>query len=102
LLNYAGNFCPLDDFPEDQKNFWIRQLNRLDKFKAKHAEFYAYYLTRQTDNDAELFTRGNENNINYAFDRTASSYDLLIAQLMARQRYVIYAGDKLRVCMDNL
>lgn len=102
LLNYSDSFCPEDAYPNDQKNFWIRQMNRLDKFKATYQEFYLYYLTRDTDRDAELFTRGDMGNQDYEFDKVSSNYDHLVAQLLARERFVVYATEKLKLCMENL
>jgi hypothetical protein len=102
LLNYAESFCPSDSNPEDQKSFWIRQLNRLDKFKATYHEFYVYYLARQVDRDVHLFTAGDKEDKNYEFDKTTSNYDHLVAQLLARERFAAYAGDKLKMCMEKL
>jgi len=102
LLNYSDSFCPDDAYPNDQKNFWIRQINRLDKFKATYPEFYLYYLARSTDRDAEFFTRGDAESENYEFDKVTSNYDHLVAQLLAREKFALYAGEKLKLCMENL
>jgi hypothetical protein len=102
LLNYSESFCPSDSNPEDQKNFWIRQLNRLDKFKSTYQDFYLYYLARQADKDAHLFTAGDRDDKIYEFDKTTSNYDQLIAQLLARERFATYSGEKLKLCMEKL
>jgi hypothetical protein len=102
LLNYSDSFCPEDAYPNDQKNFWIRQINRLDKFKGTYQDFYLYYLGRASDRDSELFTRGEPENERYTFDKAISNYDHLIAQLLARERFALYAGERLKVCMENL
>lgn len=102
LLNYSDSFCPEDAYPNDQKNFWIRQMNRVDKFKATYQEFYLYYLTREADKDTEFFISGDKNNEQYEFDRAISNYDHLIAQLLARERFAAYAGEKLKLCLENL
>ena len=102
LLNYSESFCPDDSQPEEQKNFWIRQLNRLDKFKATYQDFYLYYLARQSDKDAQLYTAGDRDDKNYEFDKTTSNYDHLIAQLLARERFAAFAGDKVKQCMEKL
>ena len=97
LLNFAGNFSPPDSFIEDLAQFWFRQIERLGKFKEKHKEFYTYYLAGHTNLDAVYFTRLSPEDENYAFDKTRSNYDLLAGQLLARERYAIYAIEQLHV-----
>jgi len=102
LINYAANFCPDDVFPHDQKTFWVRQLNRLDKFRLQNEDFCIYYAANLTSKDEIYFTRGDINFPDYSFDKAASGFDDLIGQLLARQRYAMYARDKLKVCLLNL
>lgn len=102
LINYAANFCPDDAFPHDQKNFWIRQLNRLDKFKLQHEQFWIYFSSGQSAKDDIYFTRGDSKDDEYSADKAASGFDELTAQLIARQHYAVYARDKLKACMQNL
>jgi len=101
LLNYAANFCPDDAFPRDQKNFWIRQLSRLEKFKIQHEQFWIYHSSGQTEKDEVFFTRGNPHHIDYSDHKAASGFDELTGQLMARQRYAAFAQDKLSACLQN-
>ena len=101
LINYAANFCPDDTFPHDQKNFWTRQMNRLDKFKAQNEQFWIYYSSGQVSKDEIYFIRGDKDDDEYSFDKTASNFDELTGQLLARQRYNVYAREKLRSCLES-
>jgi hypothetical protein len=89
LLNFAGSFCPNTGNPSDLPDFWKRQALRLDRFKKEHHSFYEYYVSGQTNLDVVYFTRVDS-------DRTKNDYDLLAGQLLAKQRYALYANDQLK------
>jgi hypothetical protein len=95
LLNFAGNFCPSALHPNDQLTFWKRQVNRLEKFKDKYREFYTYHSMGHTHLDTVYFTRSDEG------DKTESNYEVLIGQLLARQRYAEYAEVQLLALRQN-
>ena len=101
LLNYAGNFCPSAD-PTDERNFWIRQSNRLEKFRKDNKEFYDYYSTGSSHLDIIYYTASStipekqESN-----ERLNRDYGLLAGQLMARERYVTYATRQLELLQEK-
>lgn len=89
LLAYSQQFCPVKQ--KDKQIFWEKQQQRLDIFKSKHAVFYQYLQSGRTDMDAVFFTAGEPGEEGYQYDNTKTGFDLLIAQLRARERYADYA-----------
>lgn len=94
LLNFGGSFCPSTDLAE-KIQFWTRQVNRLEKFQHNQKEFYFYYSSFQTHLDCVQFVSYHPSGNKIFADRTRNDYDLLTGQLIARQRYAVFAGKKL-------
>ena len=75
--------------PVKVKQFWMREALRLEKFIAENRDFYDYYTSERTDMDTALFTRNSSHKSSiYELDaKTVSSYDPLIATLLALKDY---------------
>lgn len=102
LLNYAESFCPAPDRLNDQKNFWIREMARPEKFIDKNQGFYMYYNSGLTNRDIIFYTRADADNDDYVFDAARSGYDKLVAQYLACIRYKAFAGEKVQAVMELL
>ena len=102
LLNYAESFCPAPNRLNDQKNFWIREMARLERFIDKNADFYMYYSSGLTNKDIIFFTRADADDRYYVFDAARSGYDKLAAQYLACIRYKAFAGEKVQAVMELL
>jgi RteC protein len=89
LIAYSLQFCPRKR--REKQEFWKQQQRRLEIFKSKYAVFYQYHAAGKTDLDAAYYTAGNPDSKGYQYDRAESGYDLLLAQLAARERYAAYA-----------
>jgi len=90
LLNYGHNFCPADATPSEKKRFWTSQLARLEQYKTKHREFYAYYESGNTEMDEIHFATP-----------LPDRYDMLIGELRARERYAAYAAEQLKLIKED-
>lgn len=95
LLNFAGNFGPDTDQSADKRQFWLRQVYRLERFKNTHNRFFQYYTSNQIHLDCVHFTSYNPAGVRGFFDKTRNDYDLLIGKLKARERYAEYAAKEL-------
>ena len=81
-----------------QKEFWLREQGRLNKFIDKHLQFYTYYKQGKTDLDEEYFLRANKNGfLEHAdqFDELSTSHDHLVSSLLALEKYSDYVAAKL-------
>lgn len=95
LLNFAGNFCPTSDNEQERFQFWLRQVNRLEKFKNHQKEFYDYYISDHTHLDCVQFVSWHPAGGKIFHDKTRNDYDLMAGRLIARERYAHYAMDQL-------
>ena len=81
------------DNPEGRKNLLLRERNRLSKFVWTHLDFYEYYKSGSRAKDRMYFlrchkrhphSRNHEKDIE---ERTSTSHDNLVAQILALERY---------------
>ena len=107
LLYYAWlyNLCThkTEDATENLRKQYNKTLKRISAFQKRHHTFYRYMKAGDTFLDKKLFTRGNsEMNMYldpecYCFERNFStSYDYILAKLLANKSIVIYIKNKLK------
>jgi RteC protein len=107
LVYHALLFRPKDSIDE-LKNFWIREMNRLEKFIMENTGFYEYYILRSSWNDANYFTReknepGRNQTEFFETDKLMRARpDYLAATILTLKRYKEYAAKQLQECMKKL
>ena len=83
MLYHAELFKPPGELIEN-KEFWAREKQRLEKFTRENKEFYEYYKSGSTACDEQWFRKKEAEDENV---RT-QQYDMLASTLMALERYV--------------
>lgn len=108
LLYYAWlyNLCThkTEDATENLRKQYNKTLKRISAFQKRHHTFYRYIKSGDTFLDEKLFMRGNsEMNMYldpeyYCFERSFNtSYDHVLAKLLANKSIVTYIHEKLKV-----
>jgi RteC protein len=106
LVYHTIWFRPKDSFTE-LKNFWINEMNRLEKFIKDNTEFYEYYILGSSWNDASYFTAAQnepEKRSSEFFEQDKlmrSRPDYLVATIIALKKYKEYAIKELQASMEN-
>jgi hypothetical protein len=101
LLYHAELFKPTGN-PAEVREFWLREKKRMEKFIEKYKDFYLYYTQGDTDKDGQYFLRSagdpdasGEGNLPDPERESTTSYDELVASILALERYVLYVDNEL-------
>ncbi len=100
LLYHLELFKP--DTKENRRNLFLREKNRFAKLAWSNPEFFDYYKGGHTCKDEIYFVRSQDmtddpNLAPYDYNnKTLTSHDYLVAQIMALERYDKYLDQKLK------
>jgi hypothetical protein len=100
-LLYHAELFRVETVKEDQLKFWEREALRLEKFRQENENFYACYQRGCTEYDRVWYVRTDEQELSDAperYDReekATTSHDLLVASLLALERYHAYVTAQL-------
>jgi hypothetical protein len=91
LVYHSILFCPPD--AEQKLLFWQREADRLQEFKILYAEFYNYYASGSTNNDACYFKRKqvHPQSSGHSESKAKTTHDHLVSKLLAFEKYAQYA-----------
>lgn len=91
LLNHLELFSP--HCKESYRTLLLREQTRLERFAWNNREFFEYYKSGQSHNDQNYFLRTQKPATNeaklscYCDENTDTSYDYVVAQIIALERY---------------
>lgn len=92
LLYHLVLFEPSEK-PDQIKDFWLRELQRFDKFVRDNKEFCDYYKNSSQDRDAEWFTKPTAHDENTEIVQ----YDVLASDFLAMEKYAAYIKKLIRL-----
>ncbi|MEI9909759.1 MAG: RteC domain-containing protein [Bacteroidota bacterium] len=111
-IEYYGLLCHAQLFKdsttdiEDLRQFWLREIMRLEKFINENCSFYNYYKNGNDENDISWFTRANNDGSNFLKAKShdldsgaATSHDYLISTLLALEKYNKYAEEEYKLML---
>lgn len=103
LVYSSELFRPSDLADEELKQYWLKEVLRLKKFRAENQDFCAYYKGGHSDRDEAYFLRAHcdewllpESTLYKRLEGDSSSHDHLVSTLLALERYCGYAKEKVR------
>ncbi|MGG9963606.1 RteC domain-containing protein [Ferruginibacter sp. SUN106] len=85
--------------------YWMHELKRVEKFYARHKEFYQYYSSGQCHMDDIYFTRASNTSKEFCNKRTdvntTTSHDHIVACIIAYQKYYKYVEAELEILLQS-